>query len=145
MNQPKHTEPEATVKYQCIFQYMFFPGQHSHITNKAPAKISASCEVAVSNIDTRKAAKNPKKATVNNIEFKYMELIAANTQNTNVPPLYGSVVNALDNNIGMCSSHVCLDTSTNAIKEPIIKRVHDINQYVLKLKCKLYGSFVINI
>ena len=84
-------------------------------------------------METKKALKKPKKPTDIKMEFRYIELKAANKQKTNVAPLYGSVVNALDNNIGMCSPHVSLETLINAVSDPTIRKIHANNHPFLKL------------
>ena len=62
-----------------------------------------------------------------------MELKAANRQNTSVAPLYGSVVNALDSSIGICSPHVCLETLMSAVSDPMMRMAHAKIHPFLKL------------
>ena len=128
-----HIAPDIMVNHQCIFHNSLFSGQHSHKINIEDIKINASCEAAVWNIETKNALKKPKKPTDIKIEFKYIELKAANRQNTNVAPLYGSVVNALDNNMGICSPHVSFETLINAVSDPTIRMSQAKNHPFLKL------------
>lgn len=69
-NHPEVTHPAKTVPHQCTFHSIESMGLHSYMIINEDKSMSASCDAAVSNIDTKKALKNPKNPTVINIEFK---------------------------------------------------------------------------
>tara|TARA_B110000208_G_C11651282_1_gene388085 strand:- start:709 stop:915 length:207 start_codon:yes stop_codon:yes gene_type:complete len=57
--------------------------------------------MGVSNMDTRNAEKNPKNAVVKILLLILNEAAIARRQYARVIPLHGSVVKALDNNMGI--------------------------------------------
>ena len=66
-------------------------------------------------MDTRNAEKNPKNAVVKTLLLTVNEADIARRQYPRVIPRHGSVVSALDNNIGINGfPHVCSLTSTIA-------------------------------
>lgn len=115
--QKKQMFPITTIVNQCIVQRSNFQtrGRHSNMTSNELVIIRKSCDSGVSNIETKKAEKNPKKAVVKTLLFNVKEPAIAMRQYAKVNPLQGSVVNALDNNIGInCFPQVVRLTSYTA-------------------------------
>tara|TARA_B100001559_G_C16368754_1_gene560992 strand:- start:670 stop:927 length:258 start_codon:yes stop_codon:yes gene_type:complete len=80
---------------------------------------------------TMNADKNPRMATNNSVELKKNDAPTPPKQKTSMRPLYGSVVNALDKRMGICVSHVILDTSTRATRHNTIRMHQAINHSLL--------------